>query len=68
MAGNESQTGLRGIASNWLDHQASIGRLTSHFATSWLPDYLFAYHDGEEIGPSIPARIAKRTGLKPSDL
>ena len=32
------------------------------------PDYLFAYRDGDEIGPKILARIAKRTGLKPSDL
>ena len=32
------------------------------------PDYVFPYHDGEEIGPKMLARIAKRTGLKPSDL
>jgi predicted RNA binding protein YcfA (HicA-like mRNA interferase family) len=31
-------------------------------------DYLFAYHDGDEIGPKILARIAKRTGLQPGDL
>ncbi|MGR3301605.1 MAG: type II toxin-antitoxin system HicA family toxin [Candidatus Scalindua sp.] len=29
---------------------------------------VFAFHDGEEIGPRIPARIAKRTGLTPEDL
>jgi predicted RNA binding protein YcfA (HicA-like mRNA interferase family) len=32
------------------------------------PDYLFAFHDREEIGPRMLARIAKRTGLKPEDL
>ncbi len=32
------------------------------------PDYVFAFHDGEEIGPRMLPRIAKRTGLKPSDL
>jgi predicted RNA binding protein YcfA (HicA-like mRNA interferase family) len=32
------------------------------------PNYVFAFHDQEEIGPSMMARIAKRTGLKPSDL
>jgi predicted RNA binding protein YcfA (HicA-like mRNA interferase family) len=33
-----------------------------------LPDWTFAFHDGEEIGPKMLARIAKQTGLKPSDL
>jgi len=32
------------------------------------PDYVFAFHDGEEIGPKMLVRIAKRTGLKPEDL
>jgi predicted RNA binding protein YcfA (HicA-like mRNA interferase family) len=32
------------------------------------PDYVFAFHDQEEIGPRMMARIAKRTGLKPRDL
>ena len=33
-----------------------------------LPDFVFAFHDGEEIGPRMLARIGKRTGLQPSDL
>jgi len=32
------------------------------------PDYTFAFHDGEEIGPKMMARIAKKTGLTPHDL
>jgi predicted RNA binding protein YcfA (HicA-like mRNA interferase family) len=32
------------------------------------PDYVFAFHDDEELGPSMLARIAKRTGLRPQDL
>ncbi len=32
------------------------------------PDYVFAFHDREDIGPRMLARIAKRTGLKPEDL
>lgn len=32
------------------------------------PNHVFAYHDGEEIGPTILARIAKHTGLTPDDL
>ena len=32
------------------------------------PDFVFAFHDREEIGPRMLARIAKRTGLEPSNL
>jgi predicted RNA binding protein YcfA (HicA-like mRNA interferase family) len=32
------------------------------------PDFVFAFHDGEEIGPRMLARIAKHTGLTPQDL
>jgi predicted RNA binding protein YcfA (HicA-like mRNA interferase family) len=32
------------------------------------PNFVFAFHDGEEIGPRMLARIAKRTGLRPEDL
>ena len=32
------------------------------------PDFVFAFHDREEIGPRMLARIAKRTGLSPDDL
>lgn len=31
-------------------------------------DFVFAFHDGEEIGPRMLARIGKRTGLRPEDL
>ena len=31
-------------------------------------DFVFAFHEGEEIGPRMLARVAKRTGLKPGDL
>jgi predicted RNA binding protein YcfA (HicA-like mRNA interferase family) len=31
-------------------------------------DYVFAFHDHEEIGPRMLTRIAKRTGLKAEDL
>jgi len=35
--------------------------------TGWL-NFVFAFHEQEEIGPRMLARIAKRTGLKPEDL
>ena len=31
-------------------------------------DVVFAFHDGEEIGPRMLARVAKHTGLRPEDL
>jgi predicted RNA binding protein YcfA (HicA-like mRNA interferase family) len=31
-------------------------------------NYVFAFHDREELGPRILARISKHTGLKPEDL
>jgi predicted RNA binding protein YcfA (HicA-like mRNA interferase family) len=32
------------------------------------PDLVFAFHDGEEIGPRMLARIAKHSGLRPEDI
>lgn len=32
------------------------------------PDTVFAFHDGDEIGPRMLARLAKHTGLQPDDL
>ncbi|MBU6405416.1 MAG: type II toxin-antitoxin system HicA family toxin [Metallibacterium scheffleri] len=32
------------------------------------PDFVFAFHDSEEIGPRMLSRIAKHTGLQPSDM
>ncbi len=31
-------------------------------------DFVFAFHDDEEVGPKMLARIAKRTGLTADDL
>jgi predicted RNA binding protein YcfA (HicA-like mRNA interferase family) len=32
------------------------------------PNFVWAFHDRDEIGPRMLARIAKRTGLRPEDL
>jgi len=32
------------------------------------PDVTFAFHDEEELGPRMPARLANHTGLTPQDL
>ncbi|WP_437832619.1 type II toxin-antitoxin system HicA family toxin [Sorangium sp. So ce1153] len=31
-------------------------------------DFVFAFHDDDEIGPRMLARISKHTGLAPGDL
>jgi predicted RNA binding protein YcfA (HicA-like mRNA interferase family) len=31
-------------------------------------NYTFAFHDSDEVGPRMLARIAKKTGLQPEDL
>jgi predicted RNA binding protein YcfA (HicA-like mRNA interferase family) len=33
-----------------------------------FPDFVWAFHDRDEIGPKMLARIARRTGLRPEDL
>lgn len=32
------------------------------------PNYSFAFHDNEEVGPGLLPQIAKKTGLQPEDL
>jgi predicted RNA binding protein YcfA (HicA-like mRNA interferase family) len=49
----------------------SIKRQTGSHRTLQRPefsDYVFAFHDRDEIGPRMLARIAKHTGLTPEDL
>ena len=48
----------------------SVKRQTGSHKTlerTGYPDYVFAFHDGDEIGPKMLARIAKHTGLTQSD-
>jgi len=48
-----------------LKRQSGSHRILSR--PDW-PDYVFAFHDGEEIGTRMLARVAKMTGLRPDDL
>lgn len=50
----------------WRIKRESGSRRT--LARSGWPDYVFAFHDSEEIGPRMLARIAKHAGLQPTDL
>ena len=47
-----------------------VSELQSHkvLARDGWPDFVFSFHDNEEIGPKMLARIARRTGLTPDDL
>ena len=53
---------LAGLDPPWLDSQAD-----RTLARNGWPDFVFAFHNNEEIGPRMLARIAKRTGLTPDD-
>jgi predicted RNA binding protein YcfA (HicA-like mRNA interferase family)/predicted RNase H-like HicB family nuclease len=57
---------LAGMRIGW-----AVGRQTgSHKVLSrpGRPNLVFAFHDREEIGPRMLARIAKHSGLSPEDL
>ena len=54
-------------AGNRLADQAA-GRLAQDARARRLADYVFAFHDGVEIGPHMLSRITRHTGLKPEDL
>ena len=49
----------------WQEKRRSGSHRT--LARDGWPDVVFAFHDGEEIGPRMLARIAKRTALGPED-
>ena len=46
-------------------HKSGSHRVLSR--DGW-PDYVFAFHDGETIGPRMLSRIGKQTGLTSDDL
>lgn len=64
-------TKARRLLAALLDIGWQVKRQTGSHRTlsreSW-PDFVFAFHDGEEVGPKMLARIAKHTGLRPEDL
>jgi len=67
MAQHTRQAGAGCLDQDRLDSQASI-QLAPRSFSGRVADYVFAFHDGEEIGPRMLARIGKKTGLKPEDL
>jgi len=54
------------ISIGWIVKRQSDSHLT--LSRPGYHDFVYAFHDGEEIGPRMLARIAKHTGLEPNDL
>jgi len=61
---------LAALEKNGWEMKRSAKKPGSHRTLSkpgW-PDVVFGFHDNEEIGPRMLARIGKVTGLKSEDL
>ena len=67
MAGGESEAGFGSSQSDRMGDQAADWIHRTMRRNGW-PDFVFAFHEGDEIGPRMLARIAKHTGLSPEDL
>ena len=48
-------------------HDRAVGSHRILKKSGWQ-DYPFSFHDSEELGPAILAKLSKKTGLKPEDL
>jgi predicted RNA binding protein YcfA (HicA-like mRNA interferase family) len=54
------------LRNGWtLKRQSGSHKVLSHPDCA---DFVFAFHDNDELGPRMLARIAKHTGLTPVDL
>ena len=58
---------LAALLRNGWEVRRSLGSHKTLSKTGY-PDFVFAFHDQEEIGPRMLARIARRTGLEPEQL
>ena len=64
----KARTVLRALLKiGWTIKREAAGSHKIPSRTGWT-DYVFAFHEGTEIGPAMLARITKHTGLQPSDL
>ena len=55
-------------AIGWVPHHIVRGSSHQHLQRPGLPDFNWAFHNSDEIGPKMLARIAKQTGLKPESV
>ena len=66
-----SQEGIPRAPADRLAREARISKSGSHKqleSPNYSYEYTWAFHDGDEIGPKMLAKIAKKTGLKPEDI
>ena len=68
MAVHKGWAGPRRIVPDRLAFEAARSRFAPNLAREGWPDYVFAFQEGDEIGPRMLARVGKRTGLTPEDL
>jgi len=52
----------------WVEHHIVKGSSHQQLKRPGFADFTWAFHDSDEIGPKMLARIAKQTGLSPEDL
>jgi predicted RNA binding protein YcfA (HicA-like mRNA interferase family) len=52
----------------WIEHHIVKGSSHRQLKLPGYPDFTWAFHYADEIGPRMLARIAKQTGLTPQDL
>ncbi|MBI2682134.1 MAG: type II toxin-antitoxin system HicA family toxin [Acidobacteriales bacterium] len=51
----------------WVPKEKKGGSHLQLVRPEW-PEYTWAFHDSDEIGPVMMSKIAKHTGLRPEDL
>ena len=56
------------LSIGWVPVSQKGSHVKLHHSKGDFPEYMWAFHDGEEIGPKMLSRIAKHTGLTPKDL
>jgi hypothetical protein len=62
----EASEGVECAAPDWrIKRQSGSHRV---LAKAGWPDYVFAYHDRKEIGPTALKLLAAKTGLRPEDI
>ncbi len=68
VAFDEGEAGSGCAGAYRMAYQVGIGFTQGPLERDGWQDVVFAFHDGEEIGPKMLARLAKHTGLAPTDL
>lgn len=56
------------LSIGWSEHHLIKGSSHQQLTRPGYENFTWAFHDSDEIGPKMLARIAKKTGLTPQDL